>query len=48
MAKTLSNLNEHFKDKGHIWLICVTMLEIVFYVAYTIIYVILRSDDEIN
>lgn len=40
---TLENLNDYFQQKGHIWLIIVTVVEIVFYVAYSVIFMIIDN-----
>ena len=38
---TRENLNDYFQMKGHKWLIGVTIVEILFYLAYTIIFMVI-------
>jgi len=44
--KFVENLNDYFLTKGNIWLIAITTIEILFYIAYTVIYSIDKSDGE--
>ena len=41
MGETMENLSDYFQQKGHKWLIAVTILEIIFYVTYTVIFMII-------
>lgn len=49
MSKSLtSTLNNYFLNKGSIYLVLVTAIEFVFYIAYTAIYSVNRKDDGIS
>ncbi|CDW82798.1 UNKNOWN [Stylonychia lemnae] len=46
--KFIENLNDYFLIKGNIWLITITTIEILFYIAYTVVYSIDKTDQGIE
>ena len=36
--KFIESLNDYFLTKGNVWLVAITTIEILFYIAYTVIY----------
>lgn len=46
MSKLTSYLNNYFQSKGNIYLVVITAIEFIFYIAYTAIYYVNRENDK--
>lgn len=40
-----SKFNAYFKDKGNFWIVAVTVMEFIYYIAYTVIFLILNNTE---
>lgn len=41
MGESFESMGDYFQQKGHIWLIVVTIIELLYYIAYTVIFMII-------
>ena len=48
MGKSLENLKEHFALKGHLYLIIFTIMEVLYFIAYTLVYVFSTTNSEVD
>lgn len=46
--KFVENVNDYFLTRGNSWLVTITIIEVVFYIAYTVIYSLDKTDSGIE
>lgn len=46
--KFINDMNDYFLNKGNNWLVIITSIEVIFYIAYTVIYSLDKKDEGIE
>jgi hypothetical protein len=46
--KFVERMNDYFLTRGNMWLIIITAIEVIFYIAYTVLYSLDKKDEGID